>query len=474
MRALHFSDPALSPQVLSLIAEAQSLRLALDALLTEHPQAGRAVVAHLHGRLDELGIGQAIKGAAKGLFKSASAVNAKINQLGALLQNTKPVQDFDARFEALKGTLARKFPRLAATVEGYGRWAKQHPRLQAFIIGMLTACASIAAGPAGGAIVAAIMRGGNELIKGSKLSTAIGKSVKGAAIGWLAGYGIKTIGNALAANMLPTPETLQMIQHYRLWNVQYRYTVNGQTLVNIEGMVNGDMREKLRAAWKAFHAAKNAAAQAAFEHSENTDRLYARAAKALVDFQTLADQAFDPAGETQRIVQSEIASNHQMYNDVVNNAERAKDGIRKLGSFVAATLQGRLAAKDTGNQPAPAQPSPQASAVQPAPQAAPQAPQAPQAAQAAQPPVQDNAGAATGRVYPTNPKLWQRALALGQQQNPNDRHAAVEYAKSYYKNHGGRVARGPAPAGNAAKPGAPRRANPPRRAPSQPAFRRAS
>ena len=103
------------------------------------------------------------------------------------VQNTAPVQGFDAKFEQLKGSIGAKFPELDQQLTGLGTWAKENPGKTAAIIGVLTALAGIAGGPIGGAIAGQALKGAAELIKGEKVSTAIGKGVKTAAIGALAG-----------------------------------------------------------------------------------------------------------------------------------------------------------------------------------------------------------------------------------------------------------------------------------------------
>jgi hypothetical protein len=56
-----------------------------------------------------------------------------------------------------------------------GEWAKANPGKTAAIIGVLTTLAAVAGGPAGGAIAGQILKGAAELMKGEKLSTAVGK-----------------------------------------------------------------------------------------------------------------------------------------------------------------------------------------------------------------------------------------------------------------------------------------------------------
>jgi len=117
----------------------------------------------------------------------ASAVNNAINKVGKWLQNTKPVQDFDNKFIKLKADIATKNPKIANALTKLGAYAKANPGKTAAVIGILTTIAAVAGGPAGGAIAGQILRGATELLKGEKLSTAIGKGAKTAAIGFALG-----------------------------------------------------------------------------------------------------------------------------------------------------------------------------------------------------------------------------------------------------------------------------------------------
>jgi hypothetical protein len=76
-----------------------------------------------------------------------------------------------------------------------GTWAKENPGKTAAIIGVLTTIAALAGGPVGGAIAGQILRGSSELIKGEKLSTAIGKGIKTAALGFVAGKVFDMLGD---------------------------------------------------------------------------------------------------------------------------------------------------------------------------------------------------------------------------------------------------------------------------------------
>jgi len=125
-------------------------------------------------------------------------VNDVINKVGEYLQDTAPVKFMDQKFEDLKSKVGAKFPNLDQQLTGLGTWMKENPGKSAAIIGLLTALASLAGGPVGGAIAGQALRGAAELIKGEKLSTAVGKGIKTAALGYLSGKAFEMLGNWMA------------------------------------------------------------------------------------------------------------------------------------------------------------------------------------------------------------------------------------------------------------------------------------
>jgi hypothetical protein len=130
---------------------------------------------------------------------TARQVDAALNKLGKWLQDTAPVKNFDAKFEKLKDNINKKFPdsKFLDGVSKMGIWAQNNPGKTAAIIGVLTTIAALTTGPVGGAIAGQILRGSVELLKGEKLSTAVGSGMKAAAYGWLAGKSFEIIGDAI-------------------------------------------------------------------------------------------------------------------------------------------------------------------------------------------------------------------------------------------------------------------------------------
>jgi hypothetical protein len=149
------------------------------------------------------GIGKAKDVASAGIEKSKeviSAVNNIINKAGKWVQDTAPVKAFDQKFEKLKNDINTKFPdsKILDGISKLGMYAKENPGKTAAVIGVLTALASLAGGPIGGAIAGQVLRGSAELLKGEKLSTAIGKGVKTAALGYISGKAFEMLGNWMA------------------------------------------------------------------------------------------------------------------------------------------------------------------------------------------------------------------------------------------------------------------------------------
>jgi hypothetical protein len=154
-------------------------------------------------------------------------VDTALNKLGKWLQDTAPVKSFDTKFAQLKSKVGKKFPELDKKLTGMGTWAKANPGKTAAVIGILTTLAALAGGPVGGAIAGQILKGSTELLKGEKLSTAVGKGMKAAAYGFLAGKSLEAIGDIfksglefVANKMYPGVVNSTMIHNNQvLWNV---------------------------------------------------------------------------------------------------------------------------------------------------------------------------------------------------------------------------------------------------------------
>jgi len=140
----------------------------------------------------------------------AKKADEYINKIGKYLQDTKPVAMFDQKFEKLKNDINKKFPdsKILDSISQMAIWAKENPGKTAAIIGVLTTLASLAGGPIGGAIAGQVLRGSLELLKGEKLSTAIGKGIKTAAYGFIAGKSFELLGDAISGGAKIVKDTM--------------------------------------------------------------------------------------------------------------------------------------------------------------------------------------------------------------------------------------------------------------------------
>ena len=127
----------------------------------------------------------------------AKKVNAKIDELGRMAQNTGPVKNMDAKFEKLKADIKKNNSdsKIVKGVEKISNWAKENPGKASIAVAILTTIAAFAGGPAGGAAAGLILRASKDLLQGEKLSTSVGKAVKTAAIGALVGAVADQVGD---------------------------------------------------------------------------------------------------------------------------------------------------------------------------------------------------------------------------------------------------------------------------------------
>jgi len=182
------------------------LRPLIEASLTAQQIQG--VFGAVEKAATDAGGNRTLLGKAVDVPKKANEI---INNVGKWLQDTTPVKMADQKFEQLKSKIGAKFPELDKQLTGFGTWMKENPGKSAAVIGVLTALASLAGGPVGGAIAGQVLRGAAELIKGEKLSTAMGKGIKTAVFGYLSGKAFELLGDvaqSMRISSLPFgPET---------------------------------------------------------------------------------------------------------------------------------------------------------------------------------------------------------------------------------------------------------------------------
>lgn len=188
--------------------------------------------------------GSKVKSAGGYVLDKIKSANDAIDKLGALAQQTTPVKGFDNAVDGIITKIAGMNPKAADTARKYGEWAKRNPGKQSLIIGMLTAVASVLTTPAGGAAAGAILRAGNELLKGEKASTAVGKGIKTASLAWVAGIGFDKLGDfatGLQKKLLP----LQGYKDLQQINISRTSTGSGFASINLNVIVTPEVGQKL-------------------------------------------------------------------------------------------------------------------------------------------------------------------------------------------------------------------------------------
>lgn len=124
-------------------------------------------------------------------YDSLMKVNSILGKFGNKLQNSSPVKGFDAKFDQVKERLKAQLrtsptgQKTLTMIDSLGNAAREHPVWQGAIIGLLTALSGLALGPGSIPIIASLLKGATELIKGEKFSTATGKGIYAGALGYL-------------------------------------------------------------------------------------------------------------------------------------------------------------------------------------------------------------------------------------------------------------------------------------------------
>ena len=211
------------------------------------------------------GTNRSVIGAGVDVAKKANEV---INNVGKWLQNTTPVKMMDQKFEKLKNDINTKFPdsKLLDGISNLGIWMKENPGKSAAVIGVLTALASLAGGPVGGAIAGQVLRGAAELIKGEKLSTAIGKGIKTAVFGYLSGKAFEMLGDfaeTLSIKQIPFGPESAGFEEVSIGGFTKTMTAPGmewtRSIPKVDVIVDQEMAGSLRAAMNMLNAGGDSA-----------------------------------------------------------------------------------------------------------------------------------------------------------------------------------------------------------------------
>ena len=264
--------------------------------------------------------------AAKGAKLAAKAlptnVAAKIHDL---IKDTKPVKDFDAAFERAKANLINKLggddSKIVQYTTSLARLAKANPVMGAAVIGVLTTAAAVATGGIGAGIVGALLKTGNELLKGESLSKSLASGAGAGAVGALAGWGVKEIAQwmpGMSFDMSKVPGYTDLV------HVKHLHQTNGITTFSLDTDMTYDAARKVN---KLLAVARDAD--------------YDKAAKIYADIENIFRNP-----EYLKTVQQVAGTNTDLYNNAVATAKKAAD----FWGGVADAAQGGATAAASADQ----------------------------------------------------------------------------------------------------------------------------
>lgn len=119
------------------------------------------------------------------------STNRILANFGKKLQDSGPVKAIDEKVAKIQEVLRQKLEKspkgqqLLRMVDGLGTAARNNPRWQSAILGILTAISGLALGPAAIPPTIFLLKGVTEMLKGEKFSTAMGKGLYAAALGYI-------------------------------------------------------------------------------------------------------------------------------------------------------------------------------------------------------------------------------------------------------------------------------------------------
>jgi len=315
-------------------------------------------------------VGAGALAAAKLPVDIAKKVDAKINELGRMAQNAGPVKNMDQKFNDLKKqiTANNSDSKIVQGIQKVSDWAKENPGKASLAVGILTTMAAFAGGPAGGAAAGLVLRATKDLLQGQDLSTAVGKSLKTAAYGALAGAAI----NGLTDNMIDNiatgseAEANAMMDSFEKANFTAAVdkavadagfdsgVLDGAMNYSSSGNINGffynydfTMTPEQVAEYKNLLSATQSAKVFSPE--------YYKAAGELHGFLSTAQQAnadLTALARTVADIPKDMLTGDQLDAAiaVLDNADEAIEQISNLGGGAAAAAQGALATVDDKNK----------------------------------------------------------------------------------------------------------------------------
>jgi hypothetical protein len=320
-----------------------------------------------------LGKGMDAVGAAKDKIS-----DAWFNKFGGMLQNSKPVEKFDAKFEEIKSKIAAKYPDIAAKLAKYGEFAKNSPNLHKFLLAIAgSVAAALGVAAAGGitagalavgtgtAVAVGIVNIADRLLQGQKASTAIGRGATAGLVAGITAAGaakLADLGKTLAAQIGVMKGAGEGVEKLSI----IRDAVGTPGMPGFEGgiQIAGKTEDiaKLRDLWDQF-------GKLAWDYKPGTDpsALYGP----YKEFAGLVAQMKDPAYIDGLQL---VAAQQQQAIEWVNSAFTAINGAANLAATAGAATAGQAAAGAGEAPAAPGAPAPTTPTPTPTPTPAPTAP----------------------------------------------------------------------------------------------------
>ena len=308
----------------------------------------------------------AVGAAAKLPVDIAKKVDAKINELGKMAQNAGPVKNMDQKFEQLKKdiTANNSDSKIVQGIQKVSDWAKENPGKASIAVGILTTMAAFAGGPMGGAAAGLVLRASKDLLQGEKLSTAVGKSVKTAAYGALAGMAIQGLTDNMVDNIATGSEAEADAMMDAFEKANFKAAVDGAVAdagfdagvldgaqnLKMSGNINGFFYN-YDLTMTADQVAQYKALSDAAASAETFSPEYYKAAGELHGFlSTTQDQneALTALAKTIKEIPKDMLTSDQIDQAiaVLDNADEAIEKIMDIGGGAAAAAQGALATVD--------------------------------------------------------------------------------------------------------------------------------
>ena len=311
-------------------------------------------------------VGSAAGAVAKLPVDLAKKVDAKINELGRMAQNAGPVKNMDQKFDELKKKIEAENSdsKIVQGIKKVSDWAKENPGKASIAVGILTTVAAFAGGPLGGAAAGLVLRSTKDLLQGEKLSTAVGKSVKTAAYGALAGLAIQGLTDGMADNIATGSEAEAdaMMKGFEEANFTAAVdkavadagfdagVLDGARNLQMSGNINGffynynlTMTADQVATYQNLSAAANAAETFSPEYYEAAGRLHG-----FLSTTQDANESLSALAQTIKEIPKDAITGGQIDQAiaVLDNADEAIEKILDIGGASAAAAQGALQTVD--------------------------------------------------------------------------------------------------------------------------------